>query len=106
VALLNCNAQVAKVAARANAEMTAALGKIYMLLDSNLTDAQCRALANPQCVTAWLHSEQLGIGSFHLADTTRSSRSRSVTLTKAERIGFDRAPYTVLRSTGVPDSSP
>jgi len=36
VALLNCNAQVAKVAARANAEMTAALGKIYMLLDSNL----------------------------------------------------------------------
>ena len=56
------------MAARTDAEMTAALGKIYTLVDSNLTDAQRCALANAQRLSAWLHSEQLGSCSFHLAE--------------------------------------
>jgi len=42
--LLDSNAKVANAAAHANAETTAALGKIHTLVNSNLTEAQKREL--------------------------------------------------------------
>jgi hypothetical protein len=50
--LLNSNAKIAKVAAGANAETAAALGKIHTLVNSNLTDAQKRELSATRVMLA------------------------------------------------------